>query len=311
MPSIVVLFVMDPPHLLNPGTDTSLVLMKESVRRGHRVYFCSPDRLRLDGKNRLRAWSRPFKGGDWTANDVSPVDLFLDEIDFCHMRKDPPVDTAYFQTTLLLDRLPKSVLQVNPVHLLRRYCEKLIPLHFPDLFPETLICRGLEELTVFFKQFGDIVVKPLNSCGGRSVYRVSVNDADWSSTLARLVAESSGFLQAQRFLPESSAGDKRVLMLGGEILGSLRRIPVAGDFRSNINAGGTFTACSLTREDLAICERVGKWLAEQGIHFAGVDLVGPYLLEINITSPSCLVELNELAGVQFERRIIDYLIALH
>jgi glutathione synthase len=285
--------------------------MKESVRRGHRVYFCTPDRLRLDEQNRLRAWCRAFKGGELTANDNPPVDLSLDKIDFCHMRKDPPVDTAYFQATLLLDRLPETVLQVNPAHLLRRHCEKLLPLHFPGLFPETLICRGVEELAAFFEQFGDIVVKPLNSCGGRSVLRVSRRDPGWSSTLAKLVAASGGFLQAQRFLPESSAGDKRVLMLGGEILGSLRRVPVIGDFRSNINAGGRFAACSLTVEDLAVCERVGKWLAEEGIHFAGVDLVGPYLLEINITSPSCLVELNELAGLPMERRILDYLIALH
>lgn len=306
MSELTSVFVIDPPERLDPPTDTSLALMRESLQRGHRVFYCTLSELRLDGglpRARVRPVSFPPAAELFTAGAEQEIELAA--IDVLYMRKDPPVDAAYLHATFILDRLPPAVLQVNPARALRRHCEKLIPLHFPGLLPETVVSRASRDLEEFLDRLGQIVLKPLDECSGRGVISLRRSDPDRRARIDQATAGGSRYVQGQRFLPEIAEGDKRVLLLGGEILGWLRRVPAAGDFRSNVNAGGRCLPCELTAADRAICARLGPWLRREGILLAGADLVGGHVLEVNITSPSCLREMNELTGEKLERKIID------
>jgi glutathione synthase len=306
MPPLTSVFIIDSPKHLDPPTDTSLALMRESLKRGHRVYFCTIDQLRLE-MGTLRASVRPvdFPPGMELFRSGEARDLDLGTIDVLHMRKDPPVDEAYFHTTFLLDHLPRRVLQVNPAESLRNFCEKLIPLQFPELMPETVVTSSVAALDAFLGRHERIVIKPLGNCSGRDILSLTPRTPERRALLAQATADGTRILQAQRFLPEIVEGDKRVLMLDGEILGWVRRLPREGEFRSNINAGGRCVPCDLEPADRAICARIGPWLKQREILLAGIDIVGAYVLEVNITSPSCLREMNALTGQRLEERIID------
>lgn len=307
MTRLTSVFVIDPPERLDPATDTSLAVMRESCRRGHRVLFTTLDGLRLsDSGVCLSARPVDFVPGKELFTAGSEEALNGAECDIVHMRKDPPVDMAYLHATLILDHLPLQVLQVNPSRSLRNHCEKLIPLELPGLLPPSLVTCSSVELSAFLERIGHIVIKPLGDCSGRGVVAVRQSHPERKILLEQATAGGSRFVQGQQFLPEVADGDKRVLMLGGEILAWVRRVPVPGEFRSNVNAGGRCIACELTESDQAICGRVGAWLRQRDIHLAGIDIVGKHVLEVNITSPSCLREINELTGRRLEERIVDY-----
>lgn len=306
MPSPLSLFIIDPPERLDPPTDTSLALMRESLRRGHRVVFCTLPDLRLeDGAPRARVRSLAFPPGAELFEAGEERDMPLAECAAVYMRKDPPVDTSYLHATYILDRLPPKVLQVNPSSALRGRCEKLIPAEFPGLQPETLVSASAGELLRFLERMRKMVIKPLEDCSGRGIFVLEAGDPAAGERLSRATA-GGRFVQGQRFLPEVAEGDKRVLLLGGEVLGWVRRVPKEGDFRSNVNAGGRCVPCELTEKDREICAILAPWLRREGIHLAGVDIVGAHVLEVNITSPSCLREMNDLGGAALERDILDY-----
>jgi len=308
MPALTSLFVIDPPERLDPPTDTSLALMRESLRRGHQVFFCTPAGLRLEnGEPKATIQPVEFPPGQELFRAGGARELELGRCDILYMRKDPPVDEAYLHATFILDRLPPQVLQVNPGRSLRNHCEKLIPFHFPELMPETIVTCDPDALAAFAGRQERIVVKPLDDCSGHGVFILDRAAPDRDVLCLRATAGGTRYVQGQRFLPAIAAGDKRVLLLGGEVLGWLRRVPAPGDFRSNINAGGHCVACDLTDTDREICARLGPWLLREDIVLAGVDIVGDQVLEVNITSPSCLREMNELTGTRLERRVIDYL----
>jgi len=307
MAPLISFFIIDPPERLDPPTDTTLAIMRESLRRGGEVFYCTLPDLVLEG-DRLYAQAYPVRfppGAElFTAGDAQKFPA--EAADVVYMRKDPPVDRDYLQAAYLLDQLPPRVLQVNPSRTLRLHCEKLIPLAFPDLAPETLVGRSVMEIAAFLRRHQRIVVKPLDDCSGRGIVAVNASDPRAEELIDRAAEGGGRCVVAQRFLPEIREGDKRVLMLGEEILGWVNRRPAPGEFRSNVNAGGRCLLCELTARDRAICERVGPWLVREGIHFSGLDIVGPYLLEVNITSPSCLRELNQLTGQSLEKRVVDY-----
>lgn len=311
MRALTSVFIIDPPDRLDPSTDTSLALMRESLNRGHRVFFCTLADLRLE-KNEpwARVQSVKFIPGQELFAAEEAVEFALGECDILHMRKDPPVDEVYLHATYILDLVPERVLQVNPSRALRNHCEKLIPCHFPELMPETVVTRDPAVLAAFLQRVGRMVVKPLEDCSGHGVFTLTCDEPDHLARCREATAGGERYVQGQLFLPQIVEGDKRILILDGAILGWVRRIPAAGDFRSNINAGGTCAACELTESDRAICARLGPWLIREGIHLAGVDIVGGKVLEVNITSPSCLREMNELTGAKLECRILEYLEAL-
>lgn len=306
MPPLTSVFIIDPPERLDPPTDTSLALMRESLWRGQQVFYCTLSELRLDNeapRARVRPVTFPPESELFSAGDELELDLAA--IDVLYMRKDPPVDAAYLHATYILDRLPPQVLQVNPASALRRHCEKLIPLHFPGLLPETVVSRSARDLNDFLDRIGQIVLKPLDDCSGRGVFTLTRSDPNRRALIDQVTAGGTRYVQGQRFLPAIAEGDKRVLLLAGEILGWLRRVPAAGDFRSNVNAGGRCLPCELTQAERAICSRLGEWLNREGVVLAGADLVGEQVLEVNITSPSCLREMNGLTGERLERKIVD------
>ncbi len=299
------LFVLDDPARLVPETDSSLALMRESCRRGQELFFCRVDDLYLTRQGaRARAVRVDFAPEALSFNEKEPLDLDLSGLDLLWFRKDPPVDQHFFHATLVLDWLPPSVLQINPVSALRNHCEKLIPLHFPEFCPEMLVAARRTLLEESPGQSAPCVIKPLDDCSGRGVFLLRDEDPHRSSLIAQQTA-SPRFLLRQEFLSEISQGEIRVLLLDGEVLGSLRRHPASGDFRSNINAGGTVSAVGLGPLELRICREVGLWLKQRQILFAGIDLVGGKLLEVNITSASCLMEMNELYSAALEESVLD------
>jgi glutathione synthase len=301
------LFIIDPPERLDPPTDTTLAIMRESRRRSQQVSYTTLDGLRLTAGG-LHATAREvdFSTAElFTAGPARDLDLDKD-CDLVWMRKDPPVDLPYLHSTYLLDFLPPRVLQINPARVLREVCEKLAPLRFPELFPPSLVSRSPADLATFVARQGRAVLKPLEECSGRGIVLVDAGMPDLAATIARATENGRRFVQGQLYLGDISSGDIRVLLLGGEILGWVRRLPAPGEFRSNVNAGGHCEPCALGPREKAICARVGPWLRDQGIHFAGIDIVGDYLLEINLTSPSCLREMNSLNGWRLEEAVLDY-----
>ncbi len=307
MAPLTFVFIIDPPDRLDPPTDTSLAIMRESVRRGHPVFFCHIGDLRLVGHH-LWARVRPisFRDNQELFTAEKQLELDLEKCDVLFMRKDPPVDAAYLHATYLLDHLPARTLQVNPAAALRNWCEKLIPTGFPDLMPETLVTASIEALASFLHRVRHMVIKPLEDCSGRGIIKIEAGHSGSMDKIREAVDDGRRIVQGQRFLSAIDQGDKRVLLLGGEILGWVKRLPAKGDFRSNVNAGGRCVPCELTEQDHAICKRIGPWLKERGIHLAGVDIVDGKVLEVNITSPSCLREINHLYGKALEVSIVDY-----
>jgi glutathione synthase len=304
------IFIIDPPQQLNPVTDSTLAIMHASWQRGWQVFACTISDLYLEGdipRARVRPASFPDGLGLFSAGRRR--DMTLADCRAVFMRKDPPVDTFYLHATYILDRLPRQVLQINPARALAGHCEKLIPLAFPGLLPETVVTASANLLEEFLDRHGHMVVKPLDDCSGRGIIVLQREDAERQQKLRQATDAGRRFVQGELYLPEIAQGDKRVLLLGGEILGWLRRLPAAGDFRSNVNAGGHCVPCDLTEADHAICARLGGWLRGEGIVLAGVDIVGSHVLEVNITSPSCLREMNELTGERLEERIVDYVAA--
>lgn len=304
---ITSIFIIDPPEKLDPPTDTSLALMSESLRRGHRVGYTTLDGLRLQQD---KVWADiqqvEFPPGRELFQALPMEELALDQADIVYMRKDPPVDEEYLHASYILDQLPDRVLQVNPARALRNWCEKLIPLQFPGLAPATVVTRSVPQLQSFLQQQGQIVLKPLDDCSGRGILALRQGEPGTSERIAEATGNGRSFVLGQRFLPEIREGDKRVLLLGGEILGWVRRLPAPGEFRSNVNAGGRCVPCELDASDRAICARLKPWLIQQRIHLAGVDIVGSQVLEVNTTSPSCLREMNNLYGWSLERTVLDY-----
>jgi glutathione synthase len=309
---ILALFLIDPPERLDPPTDTTLAIMRESLQRGQRVCFATLDGLRLRrGVPQAAVREVEFPPGAELFRSGSAFELNLaEDCDVVWMRKDPPVDLAYLHATYILDFLPSRVLQVNPARSLRNFCEKLAPARFAGLQPDSLVTRSVPALVDFVARYGKIVVKPLEDCSGHGIVVMEKGTADLEAGLRRATEDGTRFVQGQEFLPEIVEGDIRVLMLGGEILGWVRRVPATGDFRSNINAGGRCVPCPLDAADRALCNGVAGWLKKESIHLAGVDIVAGRVLEINLTSPSCLREINQLYGLHLEREILDYVMQL-
>lgn len=302
-------FVIDPPEALDPPTDTSLALMREGLARGLEVFWAGLGDLYLEGDDpRARVYPVRFVENRELFLPSASQDMRLGDAAMVFMRKDPPVDLAYLHATLILERLPPRVLQINPPGALRTFCEKLIPSLFPGLAPDSLVSSDPQRLLDFLERHGHIVIKPLEDCSGHGVYALRRGDPNVAPLIRSLSAQGRRYLQAQRFLPAIEEGDKRVLLLDGDILGWVRRVPGPGDFRSNVNAGGVCLPCDLTEHDRRICAQLAPWLRRQQIVLAGVDLVGEFVLEVNITSPSCLREINALTGQRLEARIFDHLL---
>ena len=300
--------IMDPISGINPKKDTTLALMLAAQKRGWDLHYMELADLRLRDGHAL-ATSRRLRVYDdytrWFEFIGEPVSDELRRMDVILMRKDPPFDTEYIFATYLLERAQHAgSLVVNDPRTLRDANEKLFTAWFADVCPPTLVARRYSEIRAFLAEFGDIVVKPLDGMGGASVFRVQQGDANTGVILETLTAHESRFCMAQKYLPEIVDGDKRVLVIDGEpVPYALARIPPAGELRGNLAAGGRGEGRPLTARDREICARVGAELRARGLLFVGLDVIGDYLTEINVTSPTCVRELE----AQFQIPIADRL----
>ena len=299
---------MDPLEDINIAGDSTFALMLEAQARGHRLLHYPADQLTYED-GRLRAVARPVEvrrveGDHFTAGEPRSLDL-ADDIDVVLMRQDPPFDIAYITAAHLLERLAGVTLVVNDPRSVRDAPEKLWVLDFARFMPPTLITRLFDELTTFHRRHGEIVLKPLHGNAGAAVFRIGADGTNLRA-LAELFSEvwREPFI-AQAFLPAVSEGDKRIILVDGEPVGAINRIPGKGEIRSNLAAGGTAARTELTGREREICAALGPELKQRGLLFVGIDVIGGMLTEINVTSPTGLAALDRFNGTNTPGLIWD------
>ena len=302
------LFLIDPPERLQPRADTSIAFLREAAARGHETWEAQIDDLGARDGGRPFAHARPIEvreGDDWyRLGDTRG--RFLDQFDAVWMRKDPPFDLRYVYATHLLSLVRPPALVVNDPQALRDDNEKLVTLRFPDLIPDTLVSGRIAELLAFRERLGgEMIVKPLGGAGGDGIFHLADKDRNVRAILEMATRKESELLLAQRYLPEVRDGDKRVILVEGEPRGALLRVPHASESRANLHVGGVATKTRLSARDLEICAAVGPLLRASGVVFAGLDIIGAYLTEINITSPTGIREIETLDGVRIESDVLD------
>jgi glutathione synthase len=290
---------MDPIGSIDISGDTSFALALEAQSRGHSVWYYTPDSLSLN-EGRVEAVGQALslrdKAGDhFTAG--APERRSLDGFDVILMRQDPPFDMAYITLTHLLEMLPPTTMVVNNPAEVRNAPEKLLVTMFTELMPPTLISRDIEVIRGFRDHHQDIIVKPLFGNGGAGVFRLPPGDQNLNALLEMFLATSREPVMVQRYLPEVRQGDKRVILVDGEAVGAINRVPADGEARSNLHVGGTAEASELTARDLEICAIIGPELRRRGLLFVGIDVIGEYLTEINVTSPTGIREIQRLTGL--------------
>jgi len=282
--------------------------MLEAQGRGHGLWYYTPKTLSLHGgrviaKAQRVKEIRRKKGDHVELGPMEPLDLSM--MDVVLLRQDPPFDMAYITTTHLLERIHPRTLVINdPVHV-RNAPEKLFVTHFQELMPPTLITVDKDEILAFRKKHKDIVVKPLFGNGGSGVFHVKPDDENLGSILEVFTQMFREPIIAQRYIPEIRKGDKRIILVDGKAAGAVSRMPLEGEARANFHAGGAARKAELTPREKMICEAIGPALSERGLVFVGIDVIGDYLTEINVTSPTGIQEINRLSGTKIERDIWD------
>ncbi|HYW04170.1 MAG TPA: glutathione synthase [Gammaproteobacteria bacterium] len=307
--SITVGVVMDPIGGIKPWKDTTLAMLLECQRRDWRIEYVEPADLYLrhgEPRARRRRLTVADSNADWYSLGEEH-DGPLAELDVILMRKDPPFDLEYIYSTYVLERAEdEGVLVVNRPAALRDVSEKVYTAWFPQCCPPTLICSSMQRMRDFLGEHGDIIVKPLDGMGGTSIFRVRTGDPNTSVILETLTGRGRRFAMAQRYLPEITEGDKRILLIDGEpVPYALARIPAAGELRGNLAAGGRGEGRALTRRDRWICEQVAPVARDKGLLFVGLDVIGDYLTEINVTSPTCVRELDAQYGINIAGTLMD------
>ncbi|WP_207455674.1 glutathione synthase [Azospirillum sp. SYSU D00513] len=305
--SLAVAFQMDPIESINIDTDSSFMMALEAQKRGHRLYHYHPRDLALNG-NRLSARVREMtvvrqKGAHYTLGEPRLTDLT--EMDVILMRQDPPFDMNYITATHLLEHVQPKVLVLNDPAEVRNAPEKLFITRFPDLMPPTLITSDKQAILDFRAEHKDIIVKPLFGNGGAGVFHLKPDDENLGSLLELFGQLYREPVIAQKYLPEIRQGDKRIILIDGEPVGAVSRMPLQGEARANFHAGGSAQKTTLTERERAICTAIGPTLREKNLVFVGIDVIGDYMTEINVTSPTGIQEINRLDGVQLESLLWD------
>ena len=296
---------MDPIGSVNRDGDSTFRIALEAQARGHTLFFYTPDKLAFDeGRVTARGWPielRREKGNHVTYGAEAEVDLST--FDVVWLRQDPPFDMGYITTTHILERIHPGTLVVNDPFWVRNSPEKLLVLNYPHLTPPTMIARDLATIRAFKARHGDIILKPLYGNGGAGVFRLDPNDRNLASLHELFTGMSREPLIVQKFLPDVAMGDKRIILVDGEPIGAINRVPQAGETRSNMHAGGRPEKIGLTARDLEICAAIGPELKAKGQIFVGIDVIGDWLTEINVTSPTGLQELERFDGTNGAARI--------
>ena len=296
---------MDPIEAIDINADSTFRLAEEAQARGHELFYYNPENLSWnDGRVMARGWPLTVQrvaGAHFTLG--AEADMDLAGFDVVWLRQDPPFDMGYITTTHLLERVHPKTLVVNDPFWVRNFPEKLLVLQFPELIPPTLIARDLLTIRQFKDLHGDIILKPLYGNGGAGVFRLDPADRNLSSLHELFTSLSREPLIAQKFLPDVSKGDKRIILVDGEPVGAINRVPARGETRSNMHVGGRPEKTGLTERDLEICAAIGPTLREHGQIFVGIDVIGGSLTEINVTSPTGIQELERFDNVNIAEKV--------
>ncbi|MFQ5534700.1 MAG: glutathione synthase [Sphingomonadales bacterium] len=305
--SLSVAMQMDPIETIDIEGDSTFALALEAQRRGHELFYYLPSKLTFRD-DRLRARGRALtvrreKGNHFSHGAEEVLDLA--SVDVVLMRQDPPFDMSYITATHLLEHIhPKTLVVNDPVHV-RNAPEKLFVTYFADLMPPTLITSDRQEIDQFRAEHKDIIVKPLYGNGGAGVFHLRPEDDNLNALLEMFTGLYREPIMVQRFLPEVRDGDKRIILVDGEPVGALNRIPPKGEARSNLHVGGKALASKLTEREREICRAIGPALRERGLIFVGIDVIGDYLTEINVTSPTGIQEIERFDGINIAALIWD------
>ena len=304
------LHVMDPVERIDITKDTSFVFIREAQLRGHDNYYCGTSDLAFD-QGRVVVRAATLRVNDMQGQHAQVGDwnwLPAEEFHCVFMRKDPPFDTDFFFATHLLSLIDETKTFVfNNAMGLREATEKMFILRFPELIAETMVSASPDAILEFRDRVGgDIVVKPLDGCGGQGIFRIARGDLNTYSILETSTRHGMRPVMAQRFLPESRTGDTRLLYLDGKPLGAIRRVPKETDLRGNIHVGGTVVPAEIGELERRICAALHPALEALGIYFAGLDVIGNYLTEVNVTSPTGVQESNRIGGVTLETKVIEF-----
>jgi glutathione synthase len=295
---LTVAIQMDPIETVKITADSTFALALEAQARGHKLYYYNPSALTFrDGI--VSAVVRPLQVQPVVGNHFALGEAFrydLSDADVVLLRQDPPFDMGYITTTHLLERIHPKTLVVNDPREVRNAPEKLFVTQFKDLMPPTLITSDPSEIKAFRAEFRDIILKPLYGNGGAGVFRLKPDDENLGSLLEMFTAFYREPIMVQRYLPQVRQGDKRIILVDGEFAGALNRVPAAGEARSNMHVGGRPEAIKPTVRDLEICAAIGPELKARGLIFTGIDVIGDYLTEINVTSPTGIQEIKRFGG---------------
>ncbi len=298
---------MDPIEHIDIDGDSSFAMALEAKRRGHTLYHYQPKDLSFQDRKvmaRVRALDvRREAGNHFTLGAPELIDL--SGMDVVLMRQDPPFDMSYITATHILEHIHPKTLVVNDPVEVRNAPEKLFVTHFDNVMPPTLITHDREQIQAFRAEHEDIIVKPLFGNGGAGVFHLKPGDENLNSLLELFTEMYREPVIVQRYLPEVRQGDKRIILIDGKPVGAINRVPAAGEARSNMHVGGRAEKIGLTKRDAEICEIIGPTLAEKGLIFVGIDVIGDYLTEINVTSPTGLQELGRFEGRSIEAELWD------
>ncbi len=306
--SLAIAVQMDPLERINVAGDSTFAIMLGAQKRGHRLFhYIAPDLSYRDG--RVPARARPAEvrdraGDHYAYGDWRVLDLAAD-VDVVLMRQDPPFDLGYITATHLLERIQPETLVVNDPASVRNAPEKLFVLDYARFMPPTMITRSLEETRAFQATHGEIVVKPLYGNAGNAVFKVGRDGANLGSLVELFGHVWVEPFMVQAFLPQVAEGDKRIVLIDGKVTGAINRVPGRGEIRSNLAAGGTAHPTELTERELEICDALGPELARRGLLFVGIDVIGGFLTEINVTSPTGIVAIDKFNGTDTPAMIWD------
>jgi glutathione synthase len=298
---------MDPIEGIDINADSSFVMALEAQERGYTIYHYQVENLAFMGgllTARARAVTLCWKQGNHCVFGEPEV-INLSEADVVLMRQDPPFDMGYITATHLLDHIHPNTLVVNDPASVRNAPEKIFATLFPDLMPPTLISSDVETIKAFRDEYKDIIIKPLYGNGGAGVFHVPPGDDNLSALLEIFTKRSNEPIMVQSYLSDVRKGDKRIILIDGEAAGAINRVPPEGDVRANMHTGGTPLQTELTNRDIEICETIGPELKRRGLIFTGIDVIGDYLTEINVTSPTGLQEINRFNNVKLEAKLWD------
>lgn len=303
-------FLMDPFEKLDLKGDTTFALALEAQYRDHEISFFTTDDLFLYSnkvmanicKIELSSINNTYDY-KYYKKIITPLSIY----DVVLMRQDPPFDMSYITATHILEKLSKSTLVVNNPYEVRNAPEKLFVTNFSNLMPKTLISRDLRVIQSFRDEFKDIIIKPLYGNGGHGVFHVLPSDENFSSILEMFFCQNNEPVIIQEYLSDVRKGDKRIILLNGDVVGAINRVPRVGESRSNMHVGGMPKKTTLTKRDKFICKELSRPLKDKGLFFVGIDIIGEYITEINVTSPTGIREIKSYDGIMIEKKFWDFL----